>query len=70
MVVGSDVVIFHVTDRVRFDPAEFEHHRDETRDELAAQRPRSAARSIIAERRDSMEITYDPQMSEKLGLTG
>lgn len=70
VVMGSEVVLFRVAERKHFDSAEFAENKEAKREELAAQRLDELLATVVAERREAIEITYDPQMSENLGLAG
>ena len=70
IVVGSDIVLFRVAERAHFDAAEFEAGRNTKREEIASQRLNDLLATVIAERREEIEISYDPAMAENLGLAG
>ena len=70
IVAGSDVILFKVVERAHFDPAAFAEAKDAKREEIASRRLDELLGSVVAERRDALEITYDPQMAENLGLAG
>jgi len=68
--VGSEIVLFQVTERTHFDAADFEASKDAKRSELAIQHLNDLLATVIAERREELTITYDPQMEQNLGLAG
>jgi peptidyl-prolyl cis-trans isomerase D len=70
VMTGSEAVLFRVEERRHFDPAEFEQAKDAKRQQIASQRLDDLLGSLLTERREEIEITYDPRMSENLGLAG
>lgn len=62
-------VLFQVKERKHWDPEEFEQNKDATRQRLARQRLNNLQRSLIERRRLELEVHYNPQLSEELGLT-
>ena len=61
---GDGAVLFEVTERRRFDPAEFESQRETQRAELVEQRANEMLSALVAARRDEMGVTYDASFFE------
>ncbi len=70
IVVGTDAFFFRVTERDHADPAGFEEAKDATRQRIARERLEELLGTMVTQRREELEVTYDPRMSENLGLTG
>ena len=68
LIHNRDVVLFEVTDRKRYDPAEFEKAAVETRETLRAERLNQMLSSLIDQRREEMGVRYDPQLLENFDL--
>ena len=71
-VVGGPIVhedgaiLFEVLERRRFDPEEFERNKERTRGALRQQRSNQMLASLVAQRRDEMKVSYDPQTLDYL----
>lgn len=68
VIAGTDIVLFEVSERSHFDPAEFAERRQETYDALASERVNQLISSLVAERRGELEVSYDPNLVANLGL--
>ena len=68
VVNNRDVILFEVTDRVLYDPAEFENEKLEARETLRAERVNQILSSLITQRREQMGVKYDPQLLENFEL--
>ncbi len=60
------VVLFEVVERQRFDPEEFERAKQNTRDSLRQQRSNQMLASLVAQRREEMEVNLDPLVLDYL----
>jgi peptidyl-prolyl cis-trans isomerase D len=58
----SSAVLFEVVDRKFFDQAEFESNRASTLAAVESQRLNELLASFIAQRREKLKVTYDPQL--------
>ncbi|MCZ6507010.1 MAG: SurA N-terminal domain-containing protein [Acidobacteria bacterium] len=65
----TEVVLFEVTDRTRFDNAAFVAEQDAVREGLESQRLRELLRTFIGQRRDELGVTIDPRVFEAFGQT-
>lgn len=70
LVVPQGAVLFEVVSRTPFDAARFAAERAALRDELQRTEANKLLAAWLAKRRDEVGVTYDPQMAERLGLTG
>jgi len=61
-------VLFEVTSRTRFDPAQLAAERDSVRDQLAAERINQLLASLIEQRREEIGVSYSRQAVELLAL--
>jgi hypothetical protein len=68
VVAGADIVLFEVSERIHFDPAEFATQQGETRAELASERVNQLISTLVSERRSELEVSYDPNLVANLGL--
>jgi peptidyl-prolyl cis-trans isomerase D len=68
LMVGTDIVLFEVSDRQHFNSTEFEADRDATRAELADQRLGELLATLVASRREELSISYDPKLMDNLGF--
>ena len=71
---GSGALLFEVTERKTWDPAEFETQKTELRDRLLQQRQDRLVSSLILERRTELRADgelqiYDPELRRLLGST-
>lgn len=69
-VVGGAAVLFEVVERHRFDPAELAERRESIREQLAAEQLNGLLSSLLRERREELEVSYDPGLIDNLGLEG
>jgi peptidyl-prolyl cis-trans isomerase D len=69
VVVPQGAVLFEVVARQGFDPARFAAERDSLRDELRQEETERLTRSILAERREEVGVSFDPQLAEQLGVS-
>ena len=68
VVNNRDVILFEVTDRVFYDPVEFENEKAEARETLRAERVNQILSSLITQRREELGVRYDPQLLENFEL--
>ena len=68
ILVGGQAVLFEVTERQHFDPLKFAEEREAVRNQLAGQRLMELLSSLVTDRRDELEVSYDPRLSQNLGL--
>jgi len=61
-------VLFEVTSRSRFDPAQLAAERDTIREQLASERINQFLASLIEQRREEIGVSYSRQAVEQLGL--
>ena len=66
--VDDGAVLFEVLERQRFDPARFAEELDTERNTLRDQRFGELLDSLIAERRQELGVSFDPQLVENFGL--
>ncbi len=66
--LDDGAVLFEVTERERFDPIQFETEKDSTVANLKTQRLGELLDSLVAMRRQELDVTYDPGLVENLGL--
>ncbi len=59
-------VLFQVSERKRFEPAELAAHRDEVRERLAAQRSNLLEAALIQQRRDELGVTFSRQVADQI----
>lgn len=64
----SGALMFEVVERVRMDPGEFEKQKASTRETLARQRAGQLVSALIAERREKLDVSFDPQLLANFGL--
>lgn len=70
LAAGDQVVIFEVTQRERFDAAAFAASREATREQLSRERLAQLMASLLAQRREELEVRIDPELLENFGATG
>ena len=63
-------MVFVVTDRAEFDPAAYEAAEASTRERLEAERFNAMLTSLIAQRREELDVRFDPSLLENFGLQG
>ena len=68
VVNNRDVILFEVTDRVLYDPVEFEKEKVEARETLRTERVNQILSSLITQRREELGVKYDPQLLENFDL--
>jgi peptidyl-prolyl cis-trans isomerase D len=68
VVNNRDGILFEVTDRVFYDPVEFENEKVEARETLRAERVNQILSSLITQRREELGVRYDPQLLENFEL--
>lgn len=61
-------VLFQVTERTHWDPAQFEQEREQTRNTLALQQYQRLLDSLIKKRREDLNVQYAKQIVESTGL--
>jgi peptidyl-prolyl cis-trans isomerase D len=66
--VDNSFILFEVTDRQRFDSAQFDTARDETRSGLEQDRLRLMLTALIERRREEMGVSLDPSFVENFQL--
>lgn len=64
----TQVLLFEVLERQRFDPQEFETQRQETRETVRSERLNQLLASLVTQRRDEMGVTYDDQLLKNFEL--
>lgn len=69
-VVGGTAVLFEVVERHRFDTAELAERRESIREGLVAEQLNGLLAALLRERREELEVSYDPGLIENLGLEG
>jgi peptidyl-prolyl cis-trans isomerase D len=70
VVHNRDVVLFEVTDRLRYDPLKFEQERDSARQALRQERVGQILSSVINQRREELGgVHYDAQLLSNFELT-
>ena len=62
--VGNNLILFEVEERQRFDPAEFESAREQTREGLERQRLNAMLSSLIERRREELGVTLGTTFRE------
>lgn len=67
---GDNAVFFEVTERVRFDPIQFEAERDQARESLRSERVNQMLGALIDQRRAELTVSYDNDLMQNLGITG
>lgn len=55
-------VMFEIVERIKVDPALFARDQDATRDTLVNQRAGQLVAALVAERREQLDVTFDPQL--------
>jgi peptidyl-prolyl cis-trans isomerase D len=70
LVAGDQVVVFQVTERTRFDPAAFATAKEATRERLSDQRVGQLMASLLAQRREELDVRIDPQLLENFAVAG
>lgn len=68
ILVGGQAVLFEVAERQHFDALKFAEEKEAVRDQLAGQRLVELLSTLVAERREELEVSYDPGLSQNLGL--
>jgi parvulin-like peptidyl-prolyl isomerase len=68
VVAGSNIILYQVTERKHFDPQEFASNQEATRAQLADQKLDQLMASLVAERREELNVQYDPNLVTNLGL--
>ena len=68
MAVGNNLILFEVTERQRFDPAEFATAKEQTREGLEAQRLQLMLASLIERRREELGVRLEPSFVENFEL--
>ncbi|HEX4497208.1 MAG TPA: peptidyl-prolyl cis-trans isomerase [Thermoanaerobaculia bacterium] len=61
-------VLFQVTDRKGWDPKQYAANRDQTRTKLLQQRVGSVEGALIEKRRRDLNVTFDQQFLDQLGI--
>lgn len=67
---GQGAVVFQVTERKRWDPAEFESAREETRRRLESEELQRVLGALIQKRRIELGVRYSPRILEEFGEQG
>jgi len=68
IVSGAEIVLFEVSERRHFDSVEFAAGQEDTREALASQRVNQLIAAMVAERREELKVSYDPNLIANLGL--
>jgi peptidyl-prolyl cis-trans isomerase D len=63
-------VLFEVSERTRFDPAQFEAAKDQTREQLLGQRAALLQNALIQQRRQELGVDYSRRVVEQYDLAG
>lgn len=66
---NRDVVLFEVTQRTRFDPAEFAQQKGQARENLQQERLNQLLSSLIVQRREELGVQYDTRLLQNFELT-
>lgn len=69
VVHNRDVILFEVTQRQHYDPAEFAQQQDQARENLRQERLNQMLTSLIAQRRDELGVQYDTQLLQNFQAT-
>jgi parvulin-like peptidyl-prolyl isomerase len=64
----NQVLLFEVVERQHFDPQQFEAQKDEAREDLRSRRLNQLLASLVAQRREELSVTYDPQLLRNFEL--
>jgi len=64
----SGAVMFEVVERVRVDPEKYAQQKVATRATLAQQRSGQLVAALIAQRREQLDVSFDPQLLSTFGL--
>ena len=67
---GAGAVLFQVTERKQGSPQDLAAQRQSTRERLEQERLQQVLSSLIERRRKELEVEYDRQLLESLGITG
>jgi peptidyl-prolyl cis-trans isomerase D len=65
---AQGAVLFQVTDRKGWDPKQYAANRDQTRKNLLQQRVASVEGALIEKRRRDLNVTFDQQFLDQLGI--
>ena len=65
---NRDVVLFEVTQRQRYDPAEFAQQKDQARENLRQERLNQMLTSLVTLRREELGVQYDTQLLQNFEL--
>ncbi|MCP4200432.1 MAG: hypothetical protein GY769_00685 [bacterium] len=68
MATDNGALMFEVVERVRMDPAEFARQKTSTRETISRQRAGQLVSALIAERREELEVSFDPQLLATFAL--
>lgn len=68
--VDSGAVLFQVSERTHFDPTEFAAAKEETRQQLLAQRSNLLRASLLQQRKQELGVNYSRQVIEQFNLDG
>ncbi|MEZ5330684.1 MAG: SurA N-terminal domain-containing protein [Thermoanaerobaculia bacterium] len=68
--VGDSVVVFHVDERTAFDPAAFQEARSATLERLENERLSELLGTMLAERRQELDLRLAPNLLETFGSVG
>ncbi len=68
IVTGQNIVLFQVSERNHFDPADFAANQDATRSQLESTKLNQLLASLMSERRQELDVSYDPNLMANLGL--
>lgn len=66
--VAGSAVLYQVTAKTGFDPAQFAQQKDSLRSQLEQEEVNALLTSLINERKQRLGVTYDPQLLEELGM--
>jgi peptidyl-prolyl cis-trans isomerase D len=66
---ANGAVLFEVTERKEWEPAEFAKNKAQTRDTLRGQRLQQNLQSLLSERRRELDVTFSPEVLESFGIT-
>ncbi len=70
LLARDQVVVFQVTERARFDPTAFAAAKETTRERLSDQRLGELMASLLAQRRQELDVRIDPELLENFGVAG
>ncbi|HEV8238414.1 MAG TPA: peptidyl-prolyl cis-trans isomerase [Thermoanaerobaculia bacterium] len=68
MSVAGSALLYQVTAKTGFDPAQYAQQKDSMRAQLEQEQVNALLTSLINERRQRLGVTYDPQLLEELGM--